>query len=756
MILYILPLSYFPIFFIIELLGSDFMKKPELLAPAGNMESLKAAIEAGADAIYLGGHMFGARSFAGNFSNEEIKEAVIYAHLYGVKIYVTVNTLIYEDEVETFMSYVDFLYQSDVDAVIIQDLGMLDLIRQTFPLLEVHASTQMHLHNLEGVKLVEELGVKRAVLARETDIDLVKEIKKSTNIEIEIFVHGALCISYSGQCLMSSLIGGRSGNRGSCAGSCRQKYDLIANGKKVNKDSYLLSTKDLNTLDYLGDLIDIGVESFKIEGRMKRPEYVYTVVKLYRKAIDQYCQSKKIEIKEAEILELKKIFNREFTKGFLFHEEEKNFMNPKRPNHIGIPIGKVIECKKGFVTINLYSRLQNGDGIRILGEEDSGTIVTKIITQKRQVKEVEKGIAKIPYKETVKVGSTVLKTTDKKQLDEINFLLSKKARKVSISLELELKCHQKPLLKLFDGKNEVVVIGEKNVEQALTIPISKERIQEQILKFGDSIYQITDMLFKIDDNIFVSIKELNELRRKAILKLDEQRIYHYPYQKREYQKSVPDFPVEKKKTVFVNELYQYKSVEKENWDTIYVEKEELFNTIKSDSRVVKKIPRVLHHISLKKERFLAGELGTFYLYPQTFTDWSFNVTNSYTAAFLFSRGAQLVTLSHELDENRMKLLISAYKNRYHAHPNFELIIYGKEEVVISKFHLLKYFNVENGFLKDRFGNLYPIEENKQFMKIYNYKPRNMDGYYYQYGINSLRLEFVNEKESEMRQIIDEF
>lgn len=732
------------------------MKKPELLAPAGNMESLKAAIEAGAEAIYLGGYMFGARSFAGNFSNEEIKEAVIYAHLYGVKIYVTVNTLIYEDEVETFMSYVDFLYQSDVDAVIIQDLGMLDLIRQTFPLLEVHASTQMHLHNLEGVKLVEELGVKRAVLARETDIDLIKEIKKSTNIEIEIFVHGALCISYSGQCLMSSLIGGRSGNRGSCAGSCRQKYDLIANGKKVNKDSYLLSTKDLNTLDYLGDLIDIGVESFKIEGRMKRPEYVYTVVKLYRKAIDQYCQSKKIEIKEAEILELKKIFNREFTKGFLFHEEEKNFMNPKRPNHIGIPIGKVIECKKGFVTINLYSRLQNGDGIRILGEEDSGTIVTKIITQKRQVKEVEKGIAKIPYKETVKVGSTVLKTTDKKQLDEINFLLSKKARKVSISLELELKCHQKPLLKLFDGKNEVVVIGEKNVEQALTTPISKERIQEQILKFGDSIYQVTDMLFKIDDNIFISIKELNELRRKAILKLNEQRIYHYPYQKRKYQKSVPNFPVEKKKTVFVNELYQYKSVEKENWDTIYVEKEELFNTIKSDPRVVKKIPRVLHHISLKKERFLVGELGTFYLYPQTFTDWSFNVTNSYTAAFLFSKGAQLVTLSHELDENRMKLLISAYKNRYHAHPNFELIIYGKEEVMISKFHLLKYFNVENGFLKDRFGNLYPIEENKQFMKIYNYKPRNMNGYYYQYGINSLRLEFVNEKESEMRQIIDEF
>lgn len=749
-------MSYFVIFFIIELLGSDVMKKPELLAPAGNMESLKAAIEAGADAIYLGGYMFGARSFAGNFSNEEIKEAIIYAHLYGVKIYVTVNTLIYEDEVETFINYVEFLYQADVDAVIIQDLGMLDLIRQTFPLLEVHASTQMHLHNLEGVKCIEELGVKRAVLARETDLDLIKEIKENTNIEIEIFVHGALCISYSGQCLMSSLIGGRSGNRGSCAGSCRQKYDLISNGKKINKDSYLLSTKDLNTLECIGELIDIGVESFKIEGRMKRPEYVYTVVKLYRKAIDQYCQNQKIEINEEEILELKKIFNREFTKGFLFHEEERNFMNQKRPNHIGIPIGKVIGSQKGFVTIELYSRLQNGDGIRILGNIDSGMVVTKIISQRKQVKEIEKGIVQIPYKETVKMGSIVLKTTDKKQLDEINSLLSKKTRKVLVSLNLELKRNQKPVLKLSDGKNEVIVVGEQVIEEALKVPISKERIREQMEKFGDSIYQVSDITLNVDDNIFVSIKELNELRRKAIEKLNAMRIYHYPYQKCEYHREVPSFPVEMRKTVLVSELYQYKIVEKEKWNAIYVEKEELFNMVASDSRVIKKNPRVLHHISLENKLSLVGELGTFYSYPHVFTDWSFNVTNSYTAAFLFSRGAKMVTLSYELDKNRIKLLISAYKNRYHAHPNFELIIYGKEEVMISKFHLLNYFGVKNGNLKDRFGNLYPIEENKDFMKIYNYKPRMMKDNYYQYGVNSLRFEFINEKEREMRNSIDEF
>ena len=203
------------------------MKKPEILAPAGNMECLKAAILAGCDAVYLGGNMFGARSFAGNFDYDELKEAVTYAHLYGVKVYVTTNTLIYENEVDRFTKYIEYLVSINVDAVIMQDIGMMDKIRKEFPELEVHASTQMHIHNEEGVKLVKELGLTRAVLARETDYETIANIKKNVDIELEIFVHGALCISYSGQCLMSSLIGNRSGNRGTCAGSCRHKYDLL-------------------------------------------------------------------------------------------------------------------------------------------------------------------------------------------------------------------------------------------------------------------------------------------------------------------------------------------------------------------------------------------------------------------------------------------------------------------------------------------------------------------------------------------------
>ena len=269
--------------------------KIELLSPAGNMESLIAAIEAGCDAVYLGGTLFGARAFANNFNDEELIEAIKYAHMYGVKVYVTTNIIIYEHEVNNFLKYIDFLHKNNVDAIIVQDLGMLDLVHKTFPNLEVHASTQMHIHNLDGVIMAKKLGVKRVVLARETPIEVIKEIKNNVEMDLEIFAHGALCVSYSGQCLFSSLIGSRSGNRGSCVGSCRLPYKIVDEfNNKLNNGDYPLSMKDLNTLEYIGELIEAGVTSLKIEGRMKSPEYVYIVTKLYREAIDSYYKNKKV------------------------------------------------------------------------------------------------------------------------------------------------------------------------------------------------------------------------------------------------------------------------------------------------------------------------------------------------------------------------------------------------------------------------------------------------------------------------------
>ena len=261
----------------------------ELLAPAGSMESLYAAVENGANAVYLGGKLFNARQNASNFGYEEIKEAIAYAHLNRVKVYVAINILIDDREMDKALDYIKFLYEEDIDAIIVQDLGLAKLVRELFPTLNIHASTQMTINNLEGVKFLEDLGFTRVVLARETPLEEIKRIRRASSIELEGFIHGALCVSYSGQCLMSSVIGGRSGNRGRCAQPCRMPYSIVDKEGELLDDwqeLHLLSPKDLNTLDYIKELIEAGIKSLKIEGRMKRPEYVATIVETYRKAID--------------------------------------------------------------------------------------------------------------------------------------------------------------------------------------------------------------------------------------------------------------------------------------------------------------------------------------------------------------------------------------------------------------------------------------------------------------------------------------
>lgn len=726
------------------------MKKIELLAPAGNMESLIAAIEAGCDAVYLGGYMFGARSFAGNFSNEEIIEAVNYAHLYGVKVYVTVNTLIYEDEVDTLLNYVDFLHKNNVDAVIIQDIGMMDLLKQTYPNLEIHASTQMHIHNLEGVKLIEELGLSRVVLARETNIDEIKNIRKNTNLALEVFIHGALCISYSGQCLMSSLIGRRSGNRGTCAQCCRQRYDLIVNNQKVNQDEYLLSTKDLNTLDYIGELIDAGVDSLKIEGRMKRPEYVYLVVSLYRKAIDSYLTKGEVVIANKDIIELKKIFNRGFTKGFLFNETNKNIVNQYRPNHMGIEIGEVISSNNDKVKIKLSSDISIGDGIRIIGEkEDTGLVITKIFVNGVSVTDAHKNdIIEIKVKDLVKKNSKVLKTTDIKQLDNINQRIKQKLRKVLINGKVEIKKDEAIKLQITDNHNMVEVSLGK-VETAINSPITASQVEKQITKLGGTPYQFNKLDIELDDNVFVNITTLNEIRRQAISMLSEKRLYQISYKKKDYYKKVNNFERERNVNILITNIEQYEKIKDKNYKLIYVEDEGLYEQLKDDKRVTLKLPRVINKFKEYNQLLLVGELGSIKKYSNINTDFSLNVTNSYSVAFLHNLGVKTVALSYELNDRQIEDIINNYHKRYNCHPNLELIIYGLEEAMISKFNLLDYFGKNNnGDLKDRFNNLYPVKIKNNLMYIYNYKPRKFNNInkYYEMGINNLRINLLDEKD----------
>lgn len=710
------------------------MNKVELLAPAGDFSCLKAAIEAGCDAVYIGGKLFGARAFSSNFTDDEIIKAINYAHLFGVKVYVTTNTLIYDKEVERFLEYISFLHKNNVDAVIIQDLGMLDLVRQTFPNLEVHASTQMHIHNLDDASFMEKLGVKRVVLARETSISKIKEIKEKTNIDIEIFIHGALCVSYSGQCLMSSLIGNRSGNRGTCAGSCRQSYSIVdENNNIILNNKYPLSMKDLCSLENLKTLLDIGVTSLKIEGRMKSSSYVYTVVKLYRLAIDSYYKNNNIYIDEKELYNLKKIFNREFTKGFLFDEENNKVINMKRPNHQGVEIGKVINYKNNVATIKLNDEININDGLRIVGKKDIGVNVNNFYINSKLVKTAKKGdIITIKVNDKVEKDDKVLLTLDSKLNEEINNIISSNQRKVLVKAKFIAKEDKQITFELTDFINKVVVISENKVTKALNKPITKEEIKEKLNKIKDTVYKYESLDIEIDDNIFIPLNIINDLKRKAFEELNNKRLYKIPYKRCEYKRNVKSYPKEKLLNILILKDEDIDSLKKK-YDYIY-SSNNIDNTILLLPRVIDKY----------KENYnkdvLVGDIGYFNKHKVCITDTSFNVVNSYTVAFLHSLGAERVTLSYELTKKQIEILINAYEERYKAHPNLELVVEGYEEVMISKFSLNKYFNNDKLYLKDRFNNLYKIKEKDNLMIIYNYKKRkDFNLSYYDIGINSLRI-----------------
>ena len=708
----------------------------ELLAPVGNMECLRSAINGGANAVYLAGINFGARSFAGNFSNEELIEAINLCHLYGVKVYVTVNTLIYDTEVDRFIKYIDFLHKSNVDAVIMQDIGMIDLVRKTYPNLEMHVSTQAHIHNLEGAKLCEELGVKRIVLARETPIELVKEIKEKTNLEIEIFVHGALCMSYSGQCLMSYLIGGRSGNRGTCAQPCRQPYSLIIDDS-LKESGYLLSTKDLNTLDYIGKLIDIGVDSLKIEGRMKRSEYVYLVTNTYRRAIDNYKNKGKTNITESDIKELKKVFNREFTKGFLNHEDNDNFTNTFRPNHIGITIGKVVSVNKDIISIKLTDEVNKLDGIRIISSEDIGLTITSMYKNNKVIETGFSGdIIDIKVKGKVSIGDIVVKTTDTKSLEQINSRISIN-KKIPIRGKFTFKLGEPIIGVISDSINTIEVKSDYIIEESKTSKMDKDKILNQLNKLGDTIYEFDSIDISLDDNIFIPVNTLNEFRRNFTELLNQKRLYKSNYKKEIYSIDLPDFKEKCVKSILIHDYSEYLKY-KDLYDIIYIDDKKEFSKI-VDPKCILKLPRVMEHLGEFNTKLLVGELGSVYKYKNIDTDFSLNVLNSYSAALLHSLGVNRITLSHELNYKQIKYLVECYKERYKKCPNLEVIVDANIEAMVCKYNMLNKYNKDSAILKDKYNNKYNIVIKDNLMYIYDYKKTKLEGNFYNIGINSVRV-----------------
>ena len=563
------------------------MKKIELLAPAGDEEALKAAIMAGANAVYMGGSRFGARAFAGNFEDDKLIDAVDYAHQMGVKIYITANTIIKDEEIGDFLNYIDFLYEIGVDAVILQDLGMIDIISKRIPDLELHASTQMTASTAQDVLFLKELGVSRVVLSRELSYDEISAIKTETNIEVEAFVHGALCVSYSGKCLFSSMNGMRSGNRGMCAQPCREPYKATVENKPLLDKEYVFSTKDLNTLDILENLIDAGIDSLKIEGRMKRSEYVFAVTSAYRQAIDNVIMKHEPSISSLDMnysaVELDKVFNRDFTKGYIGQDKGSKIMNHKFQKYVGKPVAKVIEYdrKSKRLILELLDTLTKGDGL------NTGEFVGRILKKDTIVKSADKGeIVAIDSIKKFEPGFIVYKTFDKIFMDDISSRMSR-VKKIPIKAFVEIRNNNYPTLILNDYKGNT---GEYKLEEytttALNKPPTRESIIDQIQKMGDTPFFVDSIEVSVDENIFIPIKTLNLLRREAVSLLIEsqsnsnKRVIEF---KIEFNPTKINHSKKSKKelkwSVLIHKQEQFEAAIKFNVDRVYVHGYKLYSLL---------------------------------------------------------------------------------------------------------------------------------------------------------------------------------
>ena len=584
------------------------MRDVELLAPVGSFEALKAAVQNGANAVYLGGKDFGARASANNFDRDELKEAVKYAHIRGVQVFVTTNTLRKENEIEDFLEYAKFLYDIDVDAIILQDIGMARLIKRELPDFELHASTQMVAHSLEDVKYLESVGFDRVVLAREVTVEEIKYICDNCKADIEVFVHGALCVCYSGQCLMSSMIGNRSGNRGRCAQPCRQRYELIDvyTGEVVNSNGdYLLSPRDLNAIEEIDKVIDAGVHSLKIEGRMKRPEYVATVIDGYRKTIDEYLATNKLNVSDETINDLYTIFNRKFTKGLLLGDVGKDMMNSQLPNNQGLYVGTVVDYNKKAkrLKIKLANTLKKGDGINLGG----GTIGRIIKNGNIETIGYKGETIELDFVGEARKGQIVFKTSDSELMDRVQatFTQDKEFVKNIIDAKITIKLGQKPILTLKDRhSNEATIEGDKIVEEAMKVALSKEKVETQLRKLGNTPYELDLLEIELDDNVSLPISLLNQMRRDCIELLDKERV---SIKNRKYKNKIVKYkPVlynrnkQQEISVKVKNLEQLESALECGVDRIYYEDTNTIDkgmslAMKYNKKVIYSAPRIIRN-----------------------------------------------------------------------------------------------------------------------------------------------------------------
>lgn len=688
-------------------------QKAELLAPAGNMESLKAAVAGGCDAVYLGLKSYSARAFAGNFSHEEFLEAISYCHIRNVKIYVTMNTMLFETEIEGIKKEVDFLYENDVDGLLIQDLGLFHYVKTCYPDLDIHCSTQMHIHNLAGVAYMKEEGVKRVVLARETPIEIIQEACK-LGVEIEVFVYGAICISYSGQCLMSSIEKHRSANKGMCAQCCRLKYFPQPN-KHFKEGDYILSPKDLNVLEQLPQLLDAGVASLKIEGRMKRPEYVWLVTHIFRQAIDAYYNHQEFHLDDKQIEDLLLMFNRGFSLGHIFHQSTKERMSQYRPNHQGIEIGRVLQFKDQKVQVKLSKPLYQHDGLRILNQPtDIGLTAVKIYNEKMKlIKEGhvnEKVWLECHNALNPKPNQPLQKTSDAKLIAEIDRQLFEFTRKIPVTITYEGHVGQPLKMKLKDNNHEINVQSEMICQKAKNAPLTKERVEGNLTKIADLPYVISAIEGHLDD-IFIPMSAINETRRNAFEQLNALRSKnHVHLGKKEYQ-----FPLEPSKPL------PYQTLIDTELDLGTVPNDTNCYHEGYDDNSIRPVVNENYSKAIPmKDSILSSYCDLASSHQNCIAGMTLNIANSYALAYVLSiPGIVGAIMSCEINEDQLENTINAFEKRYGFKPNIYLyqggsrtLMYIKDSFVSNPIH--EFYDLQ--------GTHYAVEKKKDITEIIETNP----------------------------------
>ena len=706
----------------------------ELLSPAGDFQSAKVALYNGCDAIYLAAQKFGARAYAKNLSFEELKEILILAHSLNKKIYVTVNTIIKESELDECISFVNDLYKLGVDGLILADYSLITYVINNLPGMEAHISTQAGAKCLEDAYFFEKLGAKRLVLARENSIEEIKEIKKNTNIELEIFAHGALCVSYSGGCLMSSLLTLRSGNRGRCSQNCRREYTLLKNGEPMDKKGYFLSMRDLNTSSNLKKIIEAGANSLKLEGRMKNPEYVKIITSEYRHKIDDY----KYEPKS-----LDKIFHRNYTDGFLFNEDRGKIVDISKRNNEGELIG-YIKGKKGDLTIvELIKPLNINDRIKIInGNEDYYFNVDEIIKHEKNKNYIYLNIYK-----NMNNNSKVYKMID----STIDISYDDKYKR-PLTLDIYGKINDKLIIKTIIDNKEFKGISSQLIQEAKSKPIDDDTLFRQLKKLNDTSFYLKNINNKLPNNIFITIAGINEARRDLFNNINQYMQHERKIDNINEEIIRTNYEKENTKiTAFCKTEEQYKALKDSGIDVIYY---------KNYSPYVGKLK------DIDEDYALIGNYGGIYKYngKELISDYSFNVINSKALYELHKQGVKYVTLSYEASYKDMKDIVSQYKIKYGDNPNLEIITYGKQNLMTLKYCPLRRYgecgkcNDNNYKLKDEIASFEIYHDDNCITHIINEKPLNLiDELDLILPLaNRIRLQFTNESYDEVIKIVNQY